>query len=280
VNVATSRPLGIALPLESAVGYGFVTMNRRSNGSTLLARRDLLAASGAFLALSALPRVALAGNVRGKITGYQYLENPVWKEAKDPAKHGYSFREPVPTVRAEFRKLFPNIAKELCVAAFGTERQTPKPLLVRVGGGRTTPVTLVVAPGTELQFKNADPFTHRLYSPDFPAFSVADTIKGGIRKWTVPEARTYELRDEAAPSVRMWIVADPSVTAITYPALSGDFVVALPGPGEYRLQVFFSGKKVGSEQAVKLELRDVELPQPIAVATKDSGAAAGDNEKD
>ena len=92
---------------------------------------------------------ARAGRVRGSLTGFQFLLNPVWEEAKDPDKHGFSFREPVPTVRAEFRRLFPHIPKELCVALLASTPQQPqKPILVRVGGGRTTPVTIVVTPGT------------------------------------------------------------------------------------------------------------------------------------
>lgn len=245
-----------------------------------LARRDFLAASGALIALTILPRSALASNLRGKVSGYQYLVNPVWAEAKNPERRGYSFREPVPTVRAEFRKLFPSIPKELCIAALGEQKQTPKPLLIRVGGGRTTPVTVVVPPGTELQFKNTDPFPHRLYSPDFPAFSAAETIGGGIRAWTVPEARAYELRDEAAPSLRSWIVAETNVAAISYPSLNGDFLLSLPGPGQYRVQAYFCGKKVGAEQTIVVQLRDIELPQPIVVATKDSAGAGADNEKD
>src|SRR5215471_5242045 len=81
---------------------------------------------------------AHAAHVRGLVVGYQHLLNPVWEEAKDAERHLYSFREPVPTVRAEFRRLFPHIPKELCIAALASEK-TPaqKPVLIRVGGGRT-----------------------------------------------------------------------------------------------------------------------------------------------
>lgn len=89
-------------------------------------------------------------------------------------------REPSPTVRTDFRRLFPHIPKELCVALLSTEAQKPPktPILIRVGGGRTTPVTIVVPPGTQLQFKNTDPFKHRLYGVGIKTFQPNDTIKG------------------------------------------------------------------------------------------------------
>ncbi|HEV8548910.1 MAG TPA: hypothetical protein VGQ57_07780, partial [Polyangiaceae bacterium] len=62
-----------------------------------------------------VPASADAAKVRGKVDGFRSLLNPVWAEARDPKQHGYSFREPVPTVRAEFRRLFPHAPKEICV---------------------------------------------------------------------------------------------------------------------------------------------------------------------
>src|SRR6516164_6695462 len=69
---------------------------------------------------------AYAAHVRGAVVGYQHLLNPVWEEAKDAERHLYSFREPVPTVRAEFRRLYPHIPKELCLALLSSERATPQ----------------------------------------------------------------------------------------------------------------------------------------------------------
>src|SRR6478609_7746916 len=71
--------------------------------------------------------VAFAEKIQGKITGYENLENPVWAESKDPKKHGYSFRELVPTVPARFRKLFPHIPKEVCLAALSENAQAAQP---------------------------------------------------------------------------------------------------------------------------------------------------------
>lgn len=215
--------------------------------------------------------------MRGRLEGYRLLQNPVWAEARDPKHHGYSFREPVATVRAEFRRLYPHIPKEVCVAALAAtpQKASPTAVLVRVGGGRTTPVTMVVAPGTKLSFKNTDPFKHRLYIVDLKTFGASDTLPGGSREWTVPEAGTFEIRDEAAPSLRMWVVAEPTVAGIAYPSLKGEFSVPLEGAGEYRLQAFFSGKKVGPEVPVTLKEADVDVSRtPLRLVDEKAAAKA------
>lgn len=224
--------------------------------------------------------LAQAAKIQGKVSGYEYLTNPVWDEANDSERHMFSFREPVPTVRAEYRKLFPHIPKELCVAALAATKQPPqKPILVRVGGGRTTPVTIVVTPGTQLQFQNTDPFTHRLFGVGVKSFLPSETVKGGTRTWTVPEqAGTFEIRDEAAPSLRMWVVAEPNLAAIGYPSLSGQFAMNVSEPGEYKLQAYFAGKAVGEPRPIPVTgARDIDISRlPIVVATKQSASKKDD----
>ena len=233
---------------------------------TLSSRRWGAQVGLTLLGLLALPASADAAHVKGRLEGFRFLRNPVWAEAKETSNHGFSFREPVPTVRAEFRRPFPHIPKELCVALLASSPQpAPKPILVRVGGGRTTPVTIVVPPGTRLSFQNTDPFKHRLYGVDIKTFSAAEQGQGASREWTPPGPGTYEIRDEAAPSLRMWIVAEPNVASITYPSLKGDFSVNVEAPGEYTLQAFFAGKKVGDAVPVKVDAADVELRAAIKV---------------
>jgi hypothetical protein len=218
------------------------------------------------LALLGAPASADAAHVKGRLEGFRLLRNPVWAEAKDPTNHGYSFREAVPTVRAEFRRPFPHIPKELCVALLAAAPQkAPPPVLVRIGGGRTTPVTIVVPPGTRLTFQNTDPFKHRLYGVDIKTFMPADQGQGAQREWTPAAPGTYEIRDEAAPSLRMWVVAEPTVASITYPSMKGEFSVNVQAPGEYTLQAFFAGKKVGDAVPVKVEAADVDLRAAIKV---------------
>jgi hypothetical protein len=217
-----------------------------------------------------LSATALGGKVKGKLENFRLLENPVWAESKEPQKHGYSFREPVPTVRAEFRKLFPHIPKELCVAALGAEKQSAlPPILIRVGGGRTTPVTIVVPPGTKLTFQNTDPFKHRLYGVGISTFPPNDTIKGGTREWSVPGPGAFEIRDELAPSLRMFVIGEPNVAAIAYPSMKGEFALTIKDPGEYTLQAYFAGKKVGEPMLVAATEGDIDISKkPIKVAVE------------
>jgi hypothetical protein len=226
-----------------------------------------VAALGAAGCVALLSFHAAAAHLHGAITGYTSLLNPVWEEGKDPDRHLFSFREPVPTVRAEFRRLYPDITKELCVVAIGAAAApVPKPVLIRVGGGRTTPVTIVVPPGAQLQFQNTDPFAHRLYAVGLPAFSASDTVKGGVRSWSVPGPGTFEIRDEAAPSLRMWVVGEPNVAAIAYPSAKGEYLLSVDTPGEYKVEVFFAGKKVSAEVPVKVAGADIDLSKaPIKV---------------
>ena len=64
-------------------------------------------------ALVLSPVVSRAAVVKGRTQGIQKLVNPVWNEAKEPTANRYTWREPSPTVRAEFRALFPFAPKEI-----------------------------------------------------------------------------------------------------------------------------------------------------------------------
>lgn len=212
---------------------------------------------------------AAATNIRGRLVGFEHLRNPIWVAAKDPDHHGYSFREPVTTVPAGMRKLFPAISKEICIVALGTGAGAAKPVSVRVSGGRTTPVTLVVAPGTELRFKNSDPFEHRLYGVGFNTLAPSTMSKGATRRWTALEAGRYEIRDELSPSLDMWVVAEPTVAASTFPTSDGHFTLSVDGPGPYTVQAYFAGELVGKPMAVVVERRDVDVSgRPLVLASK------------
>ena len=223
-----------------------------------------------------VPASADAAKLRGRVDGFRNLFNPVWAEAKEPKQHGYSFREPVATVRAEFRRLFPHAPKEICVAALAVGPQkAPPPVLVRIGGGRTTPVTIVVPPGTRLAFQNTDPFKHRLHGVGISTFQPADTLRGANREWSVPGPGVFEIRDELAPSLRMWVVGDPNVAAIAYPSLKGDFALSVEQAGDYTVQAFFAGKKVGPALPVTVKDADLDLSKtPLKVGDEKAAAAA------
>jgi hypothetical protein len=237
-----------------------------------VSRNSLQRCKGVILGalIAGAPGWAGAADVKGRVTGYEHLRNPVWMAAKDPERHGYSFREPVTTVPAAMRKLFPQVSKEVFVVALGNGPKGPgKAVSVRVSGGRTTPVTLVVTPGTEIRFKNADPFDHRLYGVGLTMFPASNTAKGALRRWTPQEVGRYELRDELAPSLSMWVVTEPTVVATALPTTDGRFTLNIEEAGQYTLQAYFAGEAVGRPISVVVERRDVDVSgRPLVLATK------------
>lgn len=208
------------------------------------------------LAILAVPGAALAAvTVKGRATGMPKLLNPVWNEARDPKSNRYTFREPSPTVRADVRTLFGYAPKELCIAALGEKGAPLKaPLRVVVAGGRTSPVTLVVAEGQQIQFENHDPFPHRLYEINNKGLPPADLAAAKSRAWTPPGPGKYEIRDQLAPSIRSWIVVEPRTVAVSYPDRQGNFAIELE-EGKYTLQGYFNGEPVGKPFEVDVKAR-------------------------
>lgn len=235
------------------------------------ARRALV-----VLAVAAAPGLALAATVKGRIVGTAKLFNPVWAEAKEPDAYRYTFREPSPTVRPDVRALVGHMPKELCIAALGeTGKPAQTPLRVVVAGGRTTPVTLVVAPGQQIQFENRDPFPHKLYEATGKGgLPPGDTLPTKTRAWTPPGPGKYEIRDQAAPSVRSWIVVEPKVVAVAYPDRKGEFSIDLE-PGKYKLRGYFAGEPVGTEMAVDVAAGNETLRNPLAVGEVADAGAGG-----
>ena len=234
-----------------------------------LISRGLVVAAAGFLLWPVASRAAV---VKGRVNGIQKLVNPVWNEAKEPGANRYTWREPSPTVRAEFRALFPHAPKEVCIAALGAGAATPNPnpIALRIGGGRTSPVTLVVAPGTVIEFQNRDPFPHRPYIVGNPTFQASDMKGASNRQWKVPGPGKYELRDQLAPSIRSWIVAEPNVAAVAFPGRDGTFAFANLPPGEYTLKAFFNGAPVGKPALLKVASEiPLEMKEPVVVADED-----------
>jgi hypothetical protein len=231
----------------------------------------------AVAALLALPFAAAAAGpatVKGKLQGASKLINPVWEEAKDPALHRYTFREFSTTVRPDVRTLTGLLSKELCVAALieGEGTALKAPLRVVVAGGRTSPVTLVIAKGQQIQFENLDPFSHKLYvvGADAKGLPPVETGPAKTRGWTPPGPGKYEIRDQLAPSVRSWIVVEPHVASVGYPDRKGDFQIDLE-PGKYKLRGFFKGEPVGAELEINVTPAPAEQLLKAALVVGEGG---------
>ena len=238
---------------------------------------------GVLVALLALPSAALAAanvvTVKGKVNGTAKLLNPSWTEAKDPKSHRFTFREPSLTVRPDVRNLTGYLPKELCVAALVVDGKAPAPkvaLRMTIAGGRTSPVTLVVAEGQQIQFENLDPFPHKLYDVGGKGFVVVETPATKSRSWTPPGPGKYEIRDQSTPSLRSWIVVEPRAVGVGYPDRKGDFAIDLE-PGKYKLRGYYNGEPVGVELDALVAPVPVEqlLKVPLQVGETVADAGTG-----
>lgn len=215
---------------------------------------------------------AVAGPIKGRISGQEKLIPDEYVEASKPDSHRFTWREPSPTVRAEFRALSGTPSRDLCIAALSsTNAPAHDPILVRITGGHTAPTTLVVSPGTRLSFENHDPFAHRLYVVSNPAWGPETIESGRRRQWSAPSgAGRYEFRDELFPSVRTYVLVDPQVTETAYPGHDGAFALTLPS-GDFVLKAFFDGKQVGRALNVVSRERTLELKDPLNVGEAPDG---------
>jgi plastocyanin len=230
-------------------------------------RRLHLSKSVVFILAATFAATAIAGPVKGRISGQEKLVPDVYLEAAKPETHHYTWREPSPTVRAEFRNLAANPSRELCIAALESAAAPPhEPILIKISGGRTIPATIVVSPGTRLSFENRDPFPHKLYAVGQPTWR-GEVINGAARReWSASGAGRFEFRDELFPSVRTYVVVDPQVVEIAYPGRDGAFALNLQ-PGDYVLKAFFSGKQVGKSISVGVKGNQlIELKDPLNVS--------------
>lgn len=226
-------------------------------GSALIATVSVVGAWGT---------TAFAGPVRGRITGQEKLLPEVYAEAARPDAHRWTWREPSPTVKAEFRNLSANPSRDICIAAMTSSNAAPhEPILIKITGGHTIPTTIVITPGTRLSFENHDPFPHRLYIQGNDSWKAEDLNAGAHREWTPTATGKVEFRDQLVPSIRMYVVVDPQVADIAFPGRDGAFGMTLPA-GDYVLKAFFNGKQVGRAVNVAAKERPaLEIKEPLNV---------------
>jgi plastocyanin len=210
---------------------------------------------------------AFAGPLRGRITGHEKLVPEVYAEAARPESHRYTWREPSPTVKAEFRQLSANPSRDICIAALAQgDAPAHEPILIKITGGHTVPTTIVIAPGTRLSFENRDPFPHKLFLVGSDQWKAEPMNAGARREWTAPPgAGQFEFRDQLSPSLRFYVVVEPQVVEIAYPGRDGAFGMNLPS-GDFVLKAYFNGKQVG--KPVSVAARDkatIELKDPLNV---------------
>lgn len=224
--------------------------------------------SAVLSALALLTATGRAGppNVKGRITGHEKLVPEVYAEAAKPEARRWTWREPSPSVNAQFRTLSANPSRDICIAATTGANQEKQQFLMTVTGGRVFPTTIVVTPNTELAFKNFDPFKHRIYITgpgEQKLLAPEDLQPNAVRKWAAQGAGRYEVRDELFPSIRTFIIVDPQVVQVAYPGRDGAFGFSLPA-GDYVLKAFFNGRAVGKQ--INFTVKDrgvVDLKEPL-----------------
>jgi hypothetical protein len=221
------------------------------------------------LAIAAAP--AGSSTLRGKVASWDRLTPHAYVDAARSDSHRYTWREPSPTVRQEFRKLSANVSRDVCVVAFTSGTPQPHdPVLVKVSGGRITPSTLVVAPGTRLSFKNVDPFPHVLYETGNSQWTPNPTAPGSSREWGATAAGVHVIRDQLFPTVVMNLVVDPAAAEFSLPDHEGGFAMTLPH-GEYTLKAFFEGKPVTKEGGtIHIGPAGLEMKEPLVLGGGDS----------
>jgi plastocyanin len=227
----------------------------------------LALASGTFgmAALAAGP----APNLRGRLMGWEKLLPQVYIEAAKSDSHRYTWREPSPTVKQDFRRLSANVSRDVCVAAFATGPAPPhEPLVVKITGGRATPSTVIVSPGSRVSFKNVDPFVHVLFEATGTEWVANPVAPGSSREWSTTAPGLHVIRDQLFPSVAMYVFVDPAALEFSLPDREGNFGMTLPH-GDYTLKAFFDGKQVGKE-SVHVGPGGLEMKEPMALGGGDS----------
>jgi hypothetical protein len=206
-------------------------------------------------------------SVKGKVVGWDKLVPQVYADVAKSDSHRYTWREPSPTVKQEFRRLSPNVSRDICVAALSSASPQPhEPLSVKLTGGRLTPATVALPPGSRLSFRNLDPFPHVLYEANNDKWAPNATAPGSSREWAASAPGVHEIRDQLLPSIVMYIVVDPAVVEFGFPDKDGTFAFSLPA-GEYTFKAFFDGKAVTKEVG-PLRVGDrgfLELREPLSV---------------
>lgn len=209
-------------------------------------------------------------SVKGKIAGWEKLLPQVYVDATKNDARRYTWREPSPTVKQDFRKLSANPSRDVCVVAIGSgTAQSHDPLAVKVTGGRVTPSTIVLSPGSRLSFKNDDPFPHALYEAGNATWASNPLAPGSTREWAATTPGLHVIRDELFPSVVMYVVVDPAAVEFAFPDREGGFSMSLP-QGDYTMKTFFDGKQVGKDVPVHAGAGGLDMKEPMAVGGGDS----------
>ncbi|CAN5783892.1 hypothetical protein BH09MYX1_BH09MYX1_34700 [soil metagenome] len=211
-----------------------------------------------------LAGTAEAGGTKGKVTGSEKLLPQVYVDASKLEAHRYTWREPSPTVKKEFRDLTANPTRDVCIVALSSNAASKHDdVTVNVTGGRTYWSSLVVSPGTKIVFLSRDPFAHRLYLNGNESFKVEETLGDGRREWTAPSQGSYKFLDKNFPSLKLTVLVEPGAVDFTFPNRAGAYSFSNLPVGDYVMRAYFEGKAVGKPAPVGVKASGGEVKETI-----------------
>jgi hypothetical protein len=217
---------------------------------------------------SGLSSAALAGGkLKGKVDGFTQLTSEAQANATKSETRRFQWREGSASVKPEFRTKGVNPAHQIVVALLAAAKPGPAlPVSLTLAGLGYLPGTWVVQPSTAIRFVNADVFPHKPSVVGVPEWKSEVIAATGRRDWTAPAtAGAFELRDDAFPSARGFLVVEPNVAGTASPAADGSFTIDVPA-GEYTLRAYFEGKAIGEARTVTVsEGAPTQLAQPLAL---------------
>ncbi len=224
---------------------------------------------GATFGSGPLAAAGGAFSLKGKVAGWEKLLPQVYADASKDTARRYNWREPSPTVKQDFRKLSANVSRDVCVVALAPgAAQAHEPFAIKLTGGRLTPSTIVVSPGSRLSIRNFDPFPHELFEVGNDKWAPNAVAPGSSREWSSTSPGVHVIRDQLYGSVVLDVVVDAGAVEFAFPDHDGVFTMALP-PGDYTLKAFFDGKPASKESAVHMGTAGFEMKEPITVAGGD-----------
>ena len=237
--------------------------------------RVTLVLAGTLLRVPVASAAEGEGSVRGVLAGLENLQPAQYALAAKSDSKRWAWREPSPAVSVQFLVGSALPSRDVSVVLESSEASSPPvaPLLVRITGGRMIPSTLVLAPGTRVQFKNVDPFPHRLKGSDVAQLPLADLTEGATRDWTAGASGSLDVLDDSSPGLRGYIVIAPRVVRYALPKIDGHFQLTAP-PGDYTARVYFAGKPVASSDVFHLGMQQMlDLKTPLKVAAAAAGGS-------
>lgn len=232
-------------------------------------------------AVTALTVPAHSADLRGNLQGIDTLRPSAPPEI--PERRLYFWMQSNGAVAT--REARANPERDLAVIVTGPAvAEAAQPVTVTIAGGGCQPGTVVVTPNTVISLRNLDWFTHELYltQPNNEApiedFGPEATAPSSQRSAQVRTAGRYVLHDRLNPLFRCWIVVGPGQGRVISPAADGTYRTSGLAEGDYTVDVWFEGRKVGTSNA-HMGTRDSTVPaMNLAVPPADpaaNGAAPG-----